>query len=39
MITHEYFGIDARIVWDIVQNELALLLDQINTILVSLKNP
>src|ERR1035437_9886727 len=21
-ITHEYFGVDARIVWDIVQNEL-----------------
>lgn len=32
-ITHEYFGVDARIVWDIVQNELGLLKDQISQIL------
>ena len=38
MITHEYFGIDARIVWDIVQNELELLQNQINKILASLKS-
>ena len=36
MITHEYFGIDSRIVWDIIQNELELLLNQINKILASL---
>ena len=38
MITQEYFGIDARIVWDIVQNELELLQNQINQILASLKS-
>ena len=32
-ITHEYFGVDARIVWDIVQNELGLLKGQITQIL------
>lgn len=32
-ITHEYFGVDARIIWDIVQNELGLLKDQITQIL------
>lgn len=32
-IAHEYFGVDARIVWDIVQNELGLLKDQITQIL------
>ena len=36
-ITHEYFGVDARIVWDIVQNELGPLTSQISSILVSLK--
>lgn len=36
-ITHEYFGVDARIVWDIIQNELEPLKDQINTILGALK--
>jgi len=35
-ITHEYFGVDVRIVWDIVQNELELLKQQINIILKSL---
>ena len=35
-ITHEYFGIDVRIVWDIVQNELELLNNQIHQILSSL---
>lgn len=35
-ITHEYFGVDGRIVWDIVQNELELLKHQISAILESL---
>lgn len=35
-ITHEYFGIDIRIVWDIVQNELELLQKQVSHILISL---
>lgn len=35
-ITHEYFGIDVRIVWDIVQNELEQLENQIHQILASL---
>jgi uncharacterized protein with HEPN domain len=35
-ITHEYFGIDVRIVWDIVKNELELLKKQIRQILASL---
>ena len=36
-ITHEYFGVDARIVWDIVENELGPLRSQIISILDSLK--
>jgi uncharacterized protein with HEPN domain len=36
-ITHEYFGVDTRIVWDIVQNELGPLKDQIARILDFLK--
>jgi uncharacterized protein with HEPN domain len=36
-ITHEYFGVDAQIVWDIVQNELDLLKDQISQILAVIK--
>lgn len=35
-ITHEYFGVDGRIVWDIVQNELEQLKKQIITIMESL---
>jgi uncharacterized protein with HEPN domain len=35
-ITHEYFGVDVRIVWDIVRNELDLLDNQIHQILASL---
>ena len=35
-ITHEYFGVSVRIVWDIVQNELELLDNQIHQILASL---
>lgn len=36
-ITHEYFGVDVNIVWDIVQNELELLKVQTSDILESLK--
>lgn len=36
-ITHEYFGVDSHIVWDIVQNELEPLNGQILNILKSLK--
>jgi uncharacterized protein with HEPN domain len=36
-IAHEYFGVDTRIVWDIVQNELDLLKDQIFKILAVIK--
>ena len=36
-ITHEYFGVDARIVWDIIQNELDQLRIQISQILSSVK--
>ena len=32
-IAHEYFGVDFRIVWDIVRNELPILYSQISTIL------
>jgi uncharacterized protein with HEPN domain len=35
-ITHEYFGVDVHIVWDVVQNELVPLRAQINIILQSL---
>lgn len=35
-ITHEYFGVDVHIVWDIIQNELEPLKQQISTILESL---
>ena len=33
MITHEYFGVDVKIVWDVVQNELGALKQQVNRIL------
>lgn len=32
MITHEYFGIDVKIVWDVVQNELVSLKQQVKQI-------
>lgn len=35
-ITHEYFGVDSHIVWDIVKNELEPLKSQIKIILASL---
>lgn len=35
-ISHEYFGVDGRIVWDVVVNELDLLKSQIKAILGSL---
>jgi len=37
MITHEYFGIDVKIVWDVVQNELATLKQQVMQILSALE--
>ena len=33
MIAHEYFGIDVKIVWDVVQNELGILKQQAKRIL------
>ena len=33
MITHEYFGIDVKIVWDVVQHELGTLKQQVKKIL------
>jgi uncharacterized protein with HEPN domain len=33
-ITHEYFGIDVRIVWDVVTNELPILKKQVEQIQV-----
>ena len=35
-VTHEYFGVDNRIVWDIIKNELDLLKSQIVEIISSL---
>jgi uncharacterized protein with HEPN domain len=32
MITHEYFGIDVKIVWDVIQNELGNLKQQVKRI-------
>lgn len=37
MITHEYFGIDAKIVWDVVQNELGTLKQQAKLILEAIE--
>lgn len=36
-ITHEYFGIDVRIVWDVVINELPLLKQHVQHMMQSLK--
>ncbi|MBW2252119.1 MAG: DUF86 domain-containing protein [Deltaproteobacteria bacterium] len=33
LIVHEYFGIDYRMVWDIVKNELPILNSQISDII------
>lgn len=33
IVAHEYFGIDEEIIWDVVQNEVPLLLSQIQHIL------
>lgn len=32
ILAHEYFGIDTEVVWDIVQNKLPILKNQINRI-------
>lgn len=37
-IAHEYFGVDINIVWDVVENELSLLRQQIIDIIGSLKD-
>ena len=36
IIVHDYFGIDDMIVWDIIQNDLALLEKDIRIVLVSI---
>lgn len=33
MLIHEYFGVDLEIVWNIIQQDLAGLLDAVNEIL------
>jgi uncharacterized protein with HEPN domain len=33
VVVHEYFGIDDRILWDVVQNHVPMLLDHIRSIL------
>ncbi|MDD2702872.1 MAG: DUF86 domain-containing protein [Candidatus Omnitrophica bacterium] len=33
ILTHEYFGIDIEVVWDIVKNKLPILRNQVNRIL------
>jgi uncharacterized protein with HEPN domain len=38
LITHEYFGVDIRIVWDVVQNELGTLKVQAEKILAELED-
>jgi uncharacterized protein with HEPN domain len=32
-IVHDYFGIDYEIVWDIIENDLELLIEQIETLI------
>jgi uncharacterized protein with HEPN domain len=34
IVIHEYFGVDAEIIWDIVENKIPQLLEQVNRILV-----
>ncbi len=35
ILIHDYFGIDINIIWDIVQNKIPLLIDQMKDILKS----
>ena len=35
-ITHEYFGVDHEIVWEVVQNDIPLLMDSIDNLISSL---
>jgi uncharacterized protein with HEPN domain len=37
IVAHEYFGVTDEIVWDIVVNKIAKLLEQVNLIRNSLK--
>jgi uncharacterized protein with HEPN domain len=39
ILIHEYFGIDTMILWDIVQNKLPQLEEQVRRILTEMKNP
>jgi uncharacterized protein with HEPN domain len=39
ILIHEYFGIDTMILWDIVQNKLPQLQEQVRRILTEMKNP
>jgi len=38
ILIHAYFGIDIEIVWDVIQNKLPELKDQISLILSKIKN-
>ncbi len=35
IVTHEYFGIDDEILWDVIQNQVPLLLEQVTEISTS----
>jgi len=35
IIAHKYFSIDEEIIWDIIQNKLSILLEQIQNILLN----
>ena len=34
IVIHEYFGVDEEIIWDIIQNKIPQLLEQVNHILI-----
>lgn len=34
IVIHEYFGVDQEIIWDVVDNKIPQLLEQVNQILV-----
>lgn len=38
MITHDYFGVDYEIVWDVVTNKVPMLQQEIEKVLQSEKN-
>ena len=33
IVAHEYFGVSDEIVWDVIQNKIPVLLEQVNQIL------